>query len=370
MTARDIRVMIVDDSAVLRVVIANAVADTPGMMVAGTAADGVQALKILDAVHPDVITLDVQMPNMDGLTTLDAIFKKRPTPVIMVSSMTSRGAGCTLDAMERGALDYLTKPDYGPKTKDAIRIKLPQMIRAAAGTDVRRLLEQRRVHQKTIAAQPAPKLKSLAERSTEATPSVLASKCIAIGISTGGPPALTTLFQMLKPPMPPIVIVQHMPAGMTQPLAWRLNSLSPLSIMEATNRNYLLPNQVLMAPGGRHLKLLRFGGKVRAMIANDPPVSSHKPSIDVLMKCVVNCFGSDCLGLIMTGMGKDGSNGCGFIRKAGGYVLGQNEATSQVYGMNKVAKESGHVDKEFALHDVARVITNHVQQAWLQPAKV
>lgn len=366
MVNREIRVMVVDDSAVLRTVIADAIANTPGMAVVGKANDGVQALKILDAVQPDVITLDVQMPNMDGLATLDAILKQRPTPVIMVSSLTKQGATATLDAMDRGALDYLTKPDYGPKTKDAINKQLPRKIRNAAGTDVKRILEMRRDHKKKCDARP--KLKSVAERAAVETPEVLASKCIAIGISTGGPPALTGLFEMLEPPMPPIVIVQHMPAGMTQPLAWRLNSLSPLSITEAGHRNFVLPNQVLLAPGGKHLEVLRFGTSVRTMISDGPPVSSHKPSIDLMMKSAVKSFGSDCLGLIMTGMGRDGSDGCGAIRQAGGYVLGQDQSTSQVYGMNKIAHTEGNVDRQFALADVATEITKHVGRNWLKTA--
>lgn len=199
-----------------------------------------------------------------------------------------------------------------------------------------------------------------------ATPSVLASKCIAIGISTGGPPALAALFKMLKPPMPPIVVVQHMPEGMTQSLAWRLNSISSLTIIEASNRSYLSPNEVFLAAGGKHLKVHRFGGKIRTMINDGSTVSNHKPSIDLMMKSVVATFGQDCLGVIMTGMGRDGSEGCHAIREAGGYVLGQDQATSDVYGMNKFAHTEGNVDCQFALPDVATVISRHVEDVWLR----
>ena len=168
-------------------------------------------------------------------------------------------------------------------------------------------------------------------------PAELAGKCIAIGISTGGPPALAQLFAAIRPPMPPIVVVQHMPPSFTKPLAWRLDSLSELSIKEAAPGDVLEPNHVLIAPGGKHLQVRRMGNAVKAVIRDGPVVSGHKPSVDVMMNSVVEAFGGGCLGVIMTGMGRDGADGCRAIRAAGGYVLGQDEATSDVYGMNKVA---------------------------------
>jgi len=365
MALEDIRVLVVDDSAVVRSVIADSIAATPGMKVVGKAGDGRQALEILDSAQPDVITLDIQMPNMDGMATLDAILTRRPTPVIMVSSLTKLGAGITMDALDRGALDYLAKPDYGAKTKTALREELPQKIRSAAGTDVRRILQIRRERKQRRAERKPVCLKVPTTGSAK-----LAGKCIAIGISTGGPPALSSLFETLRPPMPPIVIVQHMPPNFTKPLAWRLDSLGELSINEAAQNDLLKPNHVLIAPGGKHLQVRRVGASVRAAICDEAPVSGHKPSVDVLMRSVAEVFGDNCLGVIMTGMGRDGSDGCGAIREKGGYALGQDEATSDVYGMNKVAYVEGNVDRQFSLNEAATVITREVRKRWLSASPV
>ena len=363
MASQDIRVLVVDDSAVVRSVIADSIAATPGMKVVGTASDGRKALEILDSVRPDVITLDVQMPNMDGLATLDAILARRPIPVIMVSSLTKLGGNITLDALDRGALDYLAKPDYGAKTRAALREELPRKIRSAAGTDVRRILEIRRERKQRRAEQPRQKPVDRDVSVTAAAP--LVDKCIAIGISTGGPPALSRLFEALQPPMPPILVVQHMPASFTKPLAWRLDSLSSLSIKEAARGDRLLPNHVLIAPGGKHIEVRRLGDRATAVIRGGQSVSGHKPSVDVMMSSVAKAFGSDCLGVIMTGMGRDGVDGCGAIREKGGYVFGQDEASSDVYGMNKVAYVEGNVDCQFSLNEAVTVIVRRVRRYWL-----
>ncbi len=360
MVAQDIRVLVVDDSAVVRSIIADSIAGTPGMEAVGKAGDGRQALEIFDSARPDVITLDIQMPNMDGLATLDAILARRPTPVIMVSSLTKLGAKITLDALDRGALDYLAKPDYGAQTKAALQEELPRKIRSAAGTDVRRILRIRRERNRRRAER-----KPVRREVSTAGPAELAGKCIAIGISTGGPPALSSLFERLRPPMPPIVVVQHMPPSFTKPLAWRLDSLGELSVKEAAHGDLLKPNHVLIAPGGKHLQVRRLGASAKAVVRDGAPVSGHKPSVDVLMRSVAEVFGDDCLGVIMTGMGRDGAAGCGAIREKGGYVLGQDEATSDVYGMNKMAYVEGNVDRQFALNEAAMAIARQVRSRWL-----
>ena len=380
MAAEEIGVLVVDDSAVIRSLIADSIAATPGMRVVGTAEDGLKALEVLDAVRPDVITLDVQMPRMDGLATLDAILARRSIPVIMVSSLTRLGAEIALDALDRGAVDYLAKPDYGEKTRTALRDELPRKIRLAAGCDVQRILEIRREQRKRMAQRVAQRGTGsvggmagtglwAAGRQTDdgrnkpqPIAPELAGKCVAIGISTGGPPALAELFAAIRPPMPPIVVVQHMPPNFTKPLAWRLDSLSDLSVKEAAVGDVLEPNQVLIAPGGKHLQVRRVGDAVKAVIVDGPVVSGHKPSVDVMMNSVVAAFGSGCLGVIMTGMGRDGADGIRAIRAAGGITLGQDEATSEVYGMNKVAFVEGNVDRQFALDEAATVIAYHVRK--------
>ena len=368
MTVEDIRVLVVDDSAVVRSIIAESINATAGMKVVGTAVDGRKAMEILDAVRPDVITLDIQMPNMDGLATLAAILAKRPVPVIMVSSLTTQGANITLDALDRGAVDYLAKPDYGAKTKATLREDLPRKIRAAAGTDVQRILRirQEQKQRRAEGQRPKPPLK----KDCKLEPFSLKDKCIAIGISTGGPPALSRLFESLRPPMPPILVVQHMPPSFTKPLAWRLDSLSELTVREATHGDPLEPNQVLIAPGGRHLQVHRVGVSVKAAVRSGAPVSGHMPSADVLMKSVAEAFGKECLGVIMTGMGRDGADGCGAIRAAGGYVLGQDEDSSDVYGMNKVAFGAGNVDRQFSLSEAAAALTRHVQSRFAPGLRV
>jgi two-component system chemotaxis response regulator CheB len=270
------------------------------------------------------------------------------------------GAEITLDALDRGAVDYLAKPDYGSGTRTALQDELPRKIRMAAGCDVQRILEIRRSQRQRIAARASRK--GAPQAAAAADPAGLAGKCVAIGISTGGPPALAQLFAALRPPMPPIVVVQHMPPSFTKPLAWRLDALSDLSIKEAALGDTLEPNHVLVAPGGKHLQVRRLGNVAKAVIRDGPVVSGHKPSVDVMMQSVAEAFGGDCLGVIMTGMGRDGADGCGAIRAAGGYVLGQDGATSDVYGMNKVAYVEGNVDRQFALSEAATVIAHYVRR--------
>ena len=365
MNGKSIRVLIVDDSAVIREILCDLIGATPGMVIAGTASDGQQALEMIARVRPDVVTLDVQMPRMDGLTALDALLASQPLPVIMVSSLTRAGADTTLEALERGALDYVAKPEIGQNAAEVLRDDLIRKIKNAAGTDVRRVLEIRRQRKERQAtrSRSVPKLQS--------TPLAGAANCsdgcIAIGISTGGPPVLSMLFESLQPPMPPIVVVQHMPAHFTGPLAWRLNSISALSVREAADGDLLRADQVLIAPGGRHLRLRAAGKTAKVVLDDGPPVSGHKPSVDVMMRSAAAAYGRRLLGVIMTGMGRDGSDGCKAIRDAGGYVLGQDEQTSAVYGMNKVAMVEGNVDRQFPLMDAPSIIVQHLRRLGSRP---
>lgn len=362
MTTPTIRVLVVDDSALMREMICDGIAQAPNMEVAGQAADGEEALQALERIKADVLTLDIQMPNRDGLSTLDAILASRPMPVVMVSSLTRLGADTTLDALDRGAIDYVAKPNSSAEARRVFTEELPRKIRSAARADVQRILAIRQARKQRRQEQrrqpPAPKLVSGAGKAE------LADKCIALGISTGGPPALRSLFESLRPPMPPIVVVQHMPPHFTKPLAWRLDSLSQLAVKEAEEGDRLKPNQVLIAPGGLHLELHRLGNSARVGLRDGPQVSSHKPSVDVMMTSAAAIFGPRCLGVIMTGMGRDGSDGCGAIRAAGGYVLGQDEATSDVYGMNKVAFQEGNVDRQFSLGETAGTLALQVKRLW------
>lgn len=362
MAAKRIRVMVVDDSALMREMIGDMINGHPNMEVAGCARDGKEALEKLEEFNPDVITLDVQMPRMDGLATLDAILQRRPIPVIMVSALTQRAADVTLDSLNRGAMDYVAKPESVRDATGAWGNDLLTKIQNMAGADVRRVLrirksrEDRQAKATTTPGTPAIKAP------VAAVPPAYLDSCIALGISTGGPPALTRVFEALEPPLPAIVVVQHMPAQFTGPFAQRLNLSSRITVKEGATGDVLQPNHAYIAPGGKHLSLRRTGGQVSLVVRDGEPVSGHKPSVDVMMNSAVECYRNRILGIIMTGMGHDGADGCGAIRKAGGYVLGQDEATSDVYGMNKVAFVNGNVDKQFPLESLPGLILAHCRR--------
>jgi two-component system chemotaxis response regulator CheB len=369
MATKTIRVFVVDDSPLQRELLCDAICAAPGLEVAGTACDGQDALDQLDAMQhdpqPDLITLDVQMPRLDGLAALEAILARRSLPVIMVSSLTQRAADVTLQALQLGALDYIAKPEGLQSARGPWAQEIVQKIRHMAGADVRRVLQYRQARQQRTLA--AKKFKT--DSPAVATPPKFADSCVAIGISTGGPPALLSLFGALEPPLPPIVVVQHMPAQFTGPFARRLDVNSPLAIKEAASGDVLRPSHVYVAPGGRHLSLARRAGEAVVEIRDGDPVSSHKPSVDVMMNAASQIFGQRVLGVIMTGMGHDGVAGCAAIRARGGYVLGQDEATSDVYGMNKLAWQQGHVDAQFALDDAAQIITTECSRKFLRRAE-
>lgn len=360
MARGNIRVLVVDDSAVIREILSDALTNADGIEVVATAGGGKEALALIQKDPPDVVTLDIQMPGMDGLETLSGILKCSPLPVIMVSALAKREADITLQSLELGALDYVTKPNSEIACHEDWREALIRKIRTVAPTDVRRVLKIREERKQRMAA----RRKEAALRPPVPSSSCgdFEEACIAIGISTGGPPALNALMSSLQPPLPPIVIVQHMPAQFTLPFAARLDSVSELSVKEAATGDVLESNKVYVAPGGQHLYLRRRGTRVDIRIRDEEPVCGHKPSVDVMMQTAAKAFSERCLGVIMTGMGHDGANGCGEIRAAGGYVLGQDQASSDVYGMNKVAFTQGHVDKQVSLEEMHSAITRQCRR--------
>jgi two-component system chemotaxis response regulator CheB len=356
-STKRIRVLVVDDAPLMRELLTDALKAQPDIEIVAAASSGQQALDVLQRLEPDLITLDLEMPGMSGLETLDEILKLRPTPVIVVSSLAQRTAEITIAALDRGAMDYVAKPEGLDEAARVFRSELPAKIRNMAGADVARILQFRKARQlRQKVAERARKVTAGADLPT------LNRACIAIGVSTGGPPALASLFSSLEPPLPPIVIVQHMPQLFTAPFAKRLDSLSSIEVREAVHGDELRPNTALVAPGGKHLRLKRVDESVRVEIFEAELVSGHKPSVDVLMQSAAEIYGEKCLGLIMTGMGRDGANGCKSIRKNGGYVLGQDEATSDVYGMNKVALTEGGVDEQVPLGEIAANLTAHARR--------
>lgn len=362
MNGRRKRVLVVDDSRLLREMLGDTLGSCAEIEVVGAAADGRQALDMVTKLRPDVVTLDVEMPQMNGLETLERMLETHPVPVIMVSALTRPGAMVTLDALDRGALDYIAKPDHPAQLGGMFREELLRKILAIAGTDVARVLRFRReraARRKASGGATTPAVKPVVSRVASQQ---LGDKCVAIGISTGGPPALSTLFEAFEPPMPPVVVVQHMPANFTGPFAWRLNTLSKLTVKEAASGDVLEANHAYIAPGGKHLTLRTRGQQVVIQIRDGEPVSGHRPSVDVMMQCVAEIYGPRALGVVMTGMGRDGSDGCKYIRQAGGYVLGQDPASSDVYGMNKVAYVEGNVDRQFSLDEGATLIQQQVRR--------
>ncbi|MGY8769803.1 MAG: protein-glutamate methylesterase/protein-glutamine glutaminase [Pirellulales bacterium] len=379
--ATDIQVLIVDDSMIIRELMQDIITEIPGMSVVATASGGREALKKMKSAKPDVITLDVQMPGMDGLETLDKILEVQPTPVIMVSATTQLGASNTLQALELGAMDYIAKPEGLREAHTTLKNELERKIRSAHAADFEKVIQIRRKRAATRKARRASQQASLIptailtkNKKTTKLPSKIApifegisveDKCIAIGISTGGPPALAAMFETLSGELPPIVIVQHMPGNFIKSFASRLDMLSKLTVKEAATGDILKPGHAYVAQGGNHVRIHRngtSGGKLE--VFHDEPVSGHRPSVDVMMESAARVYGNRCLGVIMTGMGHEGSEGCGNIRKSGGFVLGQDEASSDVYGMNKVAFLAGNVNSQFSLENASGMISKQVKRLW------
>lgn len=361
-TDKRVRVLIVDDSALMRRVLGGLLSASPQVEVVGTAPDGATAIVMAESLRPDVITLDVEMPGLSGLDVIPRILAKRPVPIVMVSSHTREGAEATLTALERGAVDFLPKPD---------RNQLGEM-RASGDLLVNRVLaaSQCKVARPTaipnapMTVTPTALSPSLGSSSSMSSGTAALKRlevksgasCVVIGISTGGPQTLTHLLRSVKPPLPPILIVQHMPAQFTGSLANRLNRLGAVAVKEAEEGDRIVGDRVLIAPGDRHLTISSRSAAARVVLRDEPPVSGHKPSVDVLFESAARAYGAGCVGLMMTGMGRDGVDGCREILAAGGTAYGQDEASSIVYGMNKAAWEEGVLRGQFALEELPQLL--------------
>lgn len=366
MSGKKYRVLVVDDSALVRELISDTLLESKELELVGTAKNGREALDLFAQLNPDVITLDVQMPVMDGLETLQELLNRRPIPVVMVSATTRLGADITLEALERGAIDYVTKPQGSPTGTAIWKEEFLRKVRSAATANVAQVLaiRNRRAEQR----KKRPVISQRIEPTTTAPASEFTDKVIALGISTGGPPALAYLFEHLQPPLPPLVIVQHMPPHFTKQLANRLDSISRIGCKEAATGDILEANHAYIAPGGFHLEILPNGRGGKLRVREGELVSGHRPSVDVMMTSAANLYNDRCLGVIMTGMGRDGADGCKRIRERRGYVLGQDEKSSDVYGMNRVAFLEGGVDKQFCLTEGATIISQMVKRLWVHAA--
>lgn len=340
---RRIRLVLVDDSATVRAVLRRALEGTGAVEVVGAAADGMEALALIRRLQPDVVTLDVEMPGMNGLRTLERLMVERPTPVVMVSGLTASGAEATLEALELGAVDFIEKPTLA-RLDEAATGLLVAKLQAATGAR----LARRAPRGAPGAAPPRPTAASTWD-----------DRILAIGASTGGPQAVRDVLTALPADFGlPVVVVQHMPAGFTASLARRFDSLGPLPVAEAAPGMALRPGHVLLAPGGYHLV---FDEDRRARLTEEPPEHGVRPAVDVTMASVAALPGARPIAVILTGMGRDGVRGCRAVARAGGEVIAEDESSCVVYGMPRAVVEAGLADAVVPLHEVAAAVVRRAR---------
>jgi len=340
---RPVRVLVVDDSATMRSLISESLRQDSGVEVVGEAADPLEARDTIKLLNPDVITLDVEMPKMNGLDFLEKIMRLRPTPVIMVSNRTSAGTSVAIRALEIGAVDCIAKPSpQDLHTFDDLASK----VKAAASAHV---------HRYSHSSSPVPAKES--QPVQPLAPFKSNGKLVAIGSSTGGVEALIKIISQFPKDCPPTVITQHMPPLFTKSLAARMDRICAPHVSEATDGATLVPGHVYIAPGGeQHLEVVRGNASLRCRLRQGDTVNGHRPSVDVLFASVAKHIGADAIGVILTGMGRDGAASLLSMRQAGAHTFGQDESTCVVYGMPKVAFEIGAVQKQVALDKMSREI--------------
>jgi two-component system chemotaxis response regulator CheB len=343
---RKIRVLVIDDSALVRKLLTELLGSDPGIEVVGAAADAFIAREKIKSLNPDVLTLDVEMPKMDGVTFLRNLMRLHPMPVVMVSSLTDHGAEVTLDALSVGAVDYLPKPKVDlAATLGEYREELLEKIRSAAGARVRRYDAGGQVAPRLTADAVLAKAAPLNFRTTD--------RLIAIGASTGGTEAIKDVLLEMPPDAPGIVIAQHIPKAFSTPFAERMNRSCAMTVCEAQDNQQIRPGHVYIAPGDRHLVVVRSGARWICRLDDGPPVNRHKPSVDVLFRSVAQQAGGNAIGVLLTGMGRDGAQGLKEMREAGSPTLVQDEATSVVWGMPGAAVEIGAAAEVLPLPKIA-----------------
>ncbi|HAJ48210.1 MAG TPA: chemotaxis response regulator protein-glutamate methylesterase [Alphaproteobacteria bacterium] len=334
-----IRCLVVDDSALVRQMLTELLESDGSISVVGAAPDPLVAREKIKELNPDVLTLDIEMPRMDGLSFLEKVMTLRPMPVVVVSSLTQKGADAAVRAMELGAVDYVGKPLVDVRQGlEELRFELLHKVKAAA---------KARVKARDKAAAPQKPLVFDHRLSSE-------SRLVAVGASTGGVEALQTLVTALPANGPALVVTLHMPAGFTSSFARRLNELSAMTVTEAKDGERVIPGHVYIATGNQHLSLIRSGAHYRCSVHDGDRVSGHRPSVDVLFRSVAQAAGANAAGVILTGMGQDGAQGLLEMRRAGSMTIGQDEATCLIYGMPKQAKLIGAVERELPLNRIAQ----------------
>jgi two-component system chemotaxis response regulator CheB len=342
-----IRVLIVDDSALVRQTLRDVLSSDPQIEVIATASDPFVAAEKMQIEAPDVITLDIHMPRMDGITFLEKLLSQHPIPVVICSTLTADNPELMLKALERGAVEVIHKPKVD--TKRAIeesRMRLCDAVKAAAQAHIQRLPQQPKTSPKLSADAVIAKARTVARQETT-------EKVVMIGASTGGTDALRVLLAALPANAPGIAIVQHMPEHFTATFARRLDDICRISVQEAKDGDTLIRGRALIAPGNRHLLLRRSGSRYFVEVRDGPFVCRHRPSVDVLFRSAARYAGKNCVGVIMTGMGDDGARGMEELKEAGAITLAQDEQSCVVYGMPHEAVKRGAVDKELPLEDIA-----------------
>ena len=353
-----IKVLVVDDSAFMRKVISDMIATDSGMEVVGVAKNGEEALQMIVSLKPDVVTMDVEMPKMDGLTALKQIMEVSPMPVIMLSSLTTNGAVETLKALDYGAFDFITKPTSLIKVSTPeIRDELLSKIRIASRT---------KINKPSIAIrQPRPTVPSHKEelkKAFESTGKTKFKKIIAIGTSTGGPRALQDVIPFIPRNIDAgILIVQHMPPGFTKSLAERLDGMSQIHVKEAEDGDVMQAGVAYLAPGDSHIKVTKQGSQFVIKLDNGERVSGHKPSVDAMMYSIASLNDSNVIGVIMTGMGADGADGMSKVKANKGFIIAQDEESCVVFGMPKSTIKLGVVDKVVSLTNIANEIVKAME---------
>jgi two-component system chemotaxis response regulator CheB len=342
-----IKVLIIDDSALIRSVMREIINNQPDMEVVGLAPDPIVARDLIKQTNPDVLTLDVEMPKMNGLEFLEKLMRLRPTPVVMISTLTEHGSEVTLKALELGAVDFIAKPKLGVKDGMAnLEREVSDKIRAAARARIRR-------HSSATESPSGPR--PLAGHILSTT-----EKIVFIGSSTGGTEALKEVLTRMPAESPAIMMTQHMPESFTASFAARLDSLSAMKVKEAEHNERVLPGYAYLAPGHSHLRVKKSGAYYLTELSQDEPVNRHRPSVDVLFESAARVVGQNAIAVMLTGMGKDGAAGMLEMRRAGAYTIAQDEASCVVYGMPKAAVEIGAVQEIASLTSIAGCILNRL----------
>ena len=347
---KKIKVLVIDDSAMIRQILTEMLNSDPGIEVVGAAPDPLIAREKIKQLNPDVLTLDVEMPKMDGVTFLKNLMRLRPMPVVMVSSLTEKGADITFQALELGAVDFVTKPKIDVShSLEGYADEIIAKVKMAAGARVRAYRDV------PVARSIAPKLSADAVLEKKIMPKHLRTteKVIALGASTGGTEAIKEVLMRMPASAPGMVITQHIPEAFSKPFAKRMDASSAMTVCEAEDGQQIVPGHAYIAPGGRHLYVERSGARYICRLSDGPPVNRHRPSVDVMFRSVAQSVGLNAIGVILTGMGDDGARGMKEMKDAGAKTVAQDEQTSVVWGMPGEAVKHGGVDEVLALEHIA-----------------